>query len=551
MADQSQSNSNEPPAAETPRAAVMPVQDLPGRLVKRVDVPPDGFAVVEDSNGNARQLEGRSPAVGGVWHRISHPFGQTSTWATAVKTRQLTLRPSVTNLLTADGELVEADWLVTAEVSDAMTAYQRLIRPALVLTEARLSSALGAQAHSTLRAQVRDYLAEKLLHDPQVVASVSQALSAFLHSYLGIVGFDTLRVEHLTFHRMEERAETAAKLRSLQQRLRQGELQAQMQAIKERYQLQEFAEQMEHELEMRQLFRQEELDTLWRNIEADGVEPAVIVDQTTRLLAEKVEEADQRNETRAQQLAMRLQAEPDAAPFVDQQLAAELGDENGLRRLVSFLRYLGAAVLSAVTLFAILRPDLFGAERQLEIIAAAFGLLIAVLSLLSADWVASKARQRRMARLAELTSGRMSEAEQARVDQLVRLNTIASLKRSTDRVSAAKDALLRANERTLAADLKQIENRLGSLTRQAEVMTPVFAAQGARTQSQVQAAALADMEEKLLAQAEFLADLGAQAQERAQSSQAAAVQKLIAPLENVALEVKNLFEDRSRVLQKL
>jgi hypothetical protein len=146
-------------------ATVVPVEDLPGRWVKRVEVPPDGVAVAEDRTGSTRLLEGASPPVGGGWYRLTHPSAPNYAAVGVIKARTLTLHPSVTNLLSADGQLAAADWLVALELTDPELLYRQLIRPAEVIPVTRLALNLAAHADSKVRALAKQYLLQDLQHN--------------------------------------------------------------------------------------------------------------------------------------------------------------------------------------------------------------------------------------------------------------------------------------------------------------------------------------------------------------------------------------------------
>ncbi|HOU23279.1 MAG TPA: hypothetical protein PKW05_08935 [Anaerolineae bacterium] len=541
-----------PPSAPLPSlqhlwAVTTPVEDLPGRWVKLVDVPPEGFGIVEDRRGTTRVLDkGQSP-VGGLGYRLAHLSAPSNVAVAVIRNRSLTVHPSVPSLLSADNLLVEADWLVKIEVEDAARAYGNLIRPEQVVPLPKLTLNLSSQADPRLRHLVKEYLRDDLLHNPQVSDRLAGDLAGFLRTYLKDVGLKVVAVEQLTFLSMEDQLARAARLREFQQALREEKLRAQMQVMKEQYQLREYADRLEHDYELDKFYRADELSSLKADIEHQRIEPAQAVALVEQRLAQVSQAESEREQQGPQQLAARLEAQSTTPQLsFDSGVAANAVDERGLRKFASFLRYAGMIIASSVTLVAVLWPDRFVDERLTNLITAAAGLLVAVMTFLSADWVGNQVRVRRERWLAERAAGGLSPEARRRADRLLRAEVAGLLQRTADRVRAAKEITLRDQRRDLAADLKQLENRLGMLSGQAEVMVTVFGEGGTRLAGEVEA--LTDAGEKLMTFAQQAMELSTQVHESAQAGQVDAIAPLLPQLDNMAMEIKHALEDRQRLL---
>jgi hypothetical protein len=349
---------------------------------------------------------------------------------------------------------------------------------------------------------------------------------------------------------MEDQAERIAKLNSLQQRLREEDLREQMRQIREEHQLRDFIAKLEHETQIQKLLREDEVASIVQDLAAERTMPEQVSHAIAERVAAKAHEPVASSEARLQQLAQRLETSPDAPPKPAKETKEELENERGLRGLFGFLRNFGMVVFWGTTLATILWPHLFGDDRTPRLIIAGAGFVAALAAFLGAYWVNGKIKERRATRLAGKVSRRLSPEEKARADQLVRLNTAGLLSRAVDRVRATKDLMLRQDARDIAVDLKQIENRLGTLAKQAEVMAPAFTSTSTlKPFAPDKMAAMVDTEERLLAYSELLSDLSTRAHEAALSGTAHDVRPTATQMESAILELKSLFDDRGRILQ--
>lgn len=532
----------------------LPVSDLKGWMVKRVDVPPDGIAVAEMADGSVGLLDGARPAVGGWGYRLTHPRAPRIVAVGIIRTQSLQDSIRHTSVLTYDGKIAETDWPIRLEVSDPVTLYRHLVRPEEVVTRSRVLAMVASAAELKVRAQARQYVLNDLMARPEPVQAIQAALMPHLQYIAQSSGLRVQSAGPLTFLDMEEQAERTAKLHALQQRLREEELRDQMLQIRSEHQLREFVANIEHETQIRGLLRDDELLSIGQDLASNRLSPEQVAPILQQRIADQIRPPDEDVAVRTRQFAGRLAASANEASGSGADAKGETGreDDKGLRWLLGFLRNFGMVVFWGTTLVTVLWPHLFSDDKMPKIITAVAGFLTALAAFVGAYLVNGRIKEQRLARLAAKSAQVLSAEQRARADQLVRMSIAGLLRRSIDSVRAAKDTLLRQDIREIAIDLKQIENRLGTLAKQAEVMAPAFASIGdVNAAPPEQIVAVLDMEEKILGYAEMLQELSSQTREAALGSQESEIKPLTARMEGAILELKNLFEDRSRLLQSL
>ena len=303
----------------------------------------------------------------------------------------ITLHPVVTRLLSYDGQLIEADLLVLARLSDPRRFWQEQADSRRGLGRRDLERRLGRELQRVLGASVRRFPAQALLLGREAVQQVQREGASGLRALLQGWGMELQGIAHLGFRP----ARDAVAIEREVQAIRQAIADIHAQAAIERMDLEQMLDhaRQEMQLDLTEADRAE-VSTLAQ----EAGDPAAAWRQTLEARLERLEEA--------------VQGELDALAAGSQEAprlsALDDSTEERLSDLVAVLRVAAALVALATTAGAILFPHLIRDDTLWRLIGAGLGFLVAFLAFVS-SWVV----HRRLYRHRRERPQRLSQAQEA------------------------------------------------------------------------------------------------------------------------------------------
>ena len=229
----------------TPPAAgrAFALSELPGLLGKTLETPPDAQGVVIYSGGQARLLPaGRHTVLSAIERLQGKGAGLRAGY---VSTRPFNAQLRVPNLLSGDGELLDASLAGLVEVADPARFFTEQVIPQRAVSGSLdISSGSAPEALAVL---VRRYLAADLIHGLPT-ARLLPELQSHLEPALASQGLRLKAIRLITFLRAEDRVAVAQKALALEERLRDLKLQDEMNKIENQTQLDDFIRQVQAEV---------------------------------------------------------------------------------------------------------------------------------------------------------------------------------------------------------------------------------------------------------------------------------------------------------------
>lgn len=224
-------------------AQAIPAADLPGRVRKRLKVPPEKQGVVLKEDGASEVLPSGKHVVLSAGERLRGEGGKVM--AGLIPADSFTLRIAADNLLSGDDTLLDASLLCTVEVSDAAKFFEGQVIPRKVIQGETLD--LASQPTWEVFHITRRYLATDLISG-QAVDRMVPNIRLKLEAALNDEGIRLNFINFLSVWRAEDRVLAAEKALALQDRLREVELEEKMAKVETEAQFADFLNQLEPEI---------------------------------------------------------------------------------------------------------------------------------------------------------------------------------------------------------------------------------------------------------------------------------------------------------------
>jgi hypothetical protein len=228
----------------TPLARCYRLEELGGIIGKSLDVPPGRQGISSDLYGEVSAYPPGRRRVISVWDRLRGrgagllagyiPAGPFTAWFKA------------TNLLSGDGELVDASLLGSVEVFEAGKFFTEFVMPNGSLAGAviELNDPAVFDALSPL---VRSYAAADLAYGLPT-AALLPALPTSLNPLLSMRGLNLVAMQTISFRMASDQVEIAEKAMQMQEQLDDLAIQKEMARIENQVQLDEFIRQLDPDL---------------------------------------------------------------------------------------------------------------------------------------------------------------------------------------------------------------------------------------------------------------------------------------------------------------
>jgi len=419
--------------------------ELPGWWARRVEVGEGQRAVLVQEGGELKVLPPGRHLVGGL---LASLRGQGRVRDVAIIGRmEFPLHLSVGGLLTGDGELVEADFLLRLRIADPAAFYHAFAKDREALTTADLAALIAEKAESPLKGAVRHYIARDLRYTDQVACRIAADLSGFLASCMEPAGLKLEGLGFLAFFTAEEAVKRAQALRSLRHALRSEEMKERIQAARSEKELQDILKQLEHEYRLRDLFRREELESIREEILAQGVGDVEAFD---RVLQKRLGELQESLLVRFDKLLRRLGFEEKKPDRLKK-----------LGRWVNILKAMGYIIISVTTLLTVFMPEFFEDPRLPRIITATVGLFLAIIAILSSFWMERRVKRGREEALrAQVGMRRANPPRKRALERLVRARVEGELEKASLSLKEAWTKAYRGALRPLSTPLRTFEREL-------------------------------------------------------------------------------------------
>lgn len=404
-----------------------PEEAIAGRLARYIVVPEGQVAVI--LRNGVRALPAPGPhRILSAWEAL---LGRLTPSIWSLSQRTITLHPGVARLLSYDGQLVQADLLVLARISDPVRFWQEQAAGWPTLRQRDLERSLGRELRPVLQTTVRGFPIQTLLLQPQAIQQVQGEIGQGLRAILQGWGMELQGVAHLGF----QPARDAVKIEREVQAIR-GEL-ADIRA-------QAVIERMDREQMLEHARREMGLDLS----EADQAEMQALAQEA----GDPVDAWRQALEARLERLEEMAQDQMDAQVGFDvatPSLPAPLHDpvEESLSDLVAVLRVVAALIVLVTTVGAIFFPHLIQDDTVWRLVGAGVGCLVAILALVSSWVVHRRLHRHRAERLHRLSQAREAaeRADYLAREQKIREYLVERLRRVAANCDQAWRALFRQN----------------------------------------------------------------------------------------------------------
>lgn len=473
--------------------------ELPGWWGKTLEVPADRQAVtVWDDHTDV--LKPRSYTFAGLGRSRPDDIA-------LVYDGPITLRPTIGGLLSADDQLLEAEFQVQAQVTDPARFYTAVARGYEELTLGELSAMVAAEVEKRLQNLARRYTTDVLCQDDSVASKVAGDLRGFVAAYLEPLGVAVRGLRHVTFRRAEDAVKRAEVLAQLRSRLRESQIKERLGAVQSRADFIDAVEQIAHEQDLRDLFRQEEWEMLagqvWDEEFAAAGESAVANGrQAAASLDEKLAVLEDQLVARFEILLRKVGYE---TPEEHTHLQAIEDTIKDLERWITVLRSLGMFIIFGTALITFFMPEFFPDDRLPRIITSMAGLILALLSFASALWLHGQVKGHRHTLRTAKSQKEVKPAQRQAAERLVRTRVTGALQQVD---SNLEQAWLRAYEgaaRDMATQLRKLRNKTRDL--QEEIENANYVASTYLTQDKIptgQLQAMLEIDEGLLTRTDVL-----------------------------------------------
>lgn len=231
---------NQPSAANLPLGRTFRLEDLPGRISKKLVVPPGRLGVVIYPDGSSRTFPPGEHRLLSAWQRLQGKgIGMTVGY---LRPGEIAAGARLACLLSGDRELLDAHLVCLLEIQDAVRFFSEFVAPRGELRETILE--LDPQLLQEALGAITTHYAAIDLEQGRVSAPLLAQIRPHLELLLGKQGLSLKEIHPLIFSRAENRAVIAQKTQELAERLQDVELQAKMAAIENQVQLDDFLQQV-------------------------------------------------------------------------------------------------------------------------------------------------------------------------------------------------------------------------------------------------------------------------------------------------------------------
>lgn len=220
--------------------AYLSVEAAPGQQRQQLTVPELHWAVVQNREG-VQVLPPGLHTLLSAWDRF---LGRGAPPVWLMPQGALTMQPVVTNLLSFDQQMMEADMLIQARIFDPLRLWQELVTGQVSLERQQVERELARRMQPVLSKHVRQYLPDALQHQTQPADEIQRAITPSLRALLENWGLELLAVTHLGVRPALEVTEIQRQRQAIEQRLADLRLQGQIDEMERDIILQQAREDM-------------------------------------------------------------------------------------------------------------------------------------------------------------------------------------------------------------------------------------------------------------------------------------------------------------------
>jgi len=251
--------------------------DVPGLLTKGLIIEHGTKAILFQRGKYVGELKEGVKDVGGLLSRINNFNTNVPASVILMDAGDITQDIEVTNILTQDNIPVNVKFRISLQVVDPDSFYLNLFKTKKKFTLVELRESLSFELANAIATLVAGYNTEDLFGNPQLRQSIESDITKLLEDILNRVGLKIVQLRLIQFTSEEyerirrERgktklAEAVIEIREdrikLQKRLRDSLTQEKMDSFKSEKDLEEYIRQTEHELGIKEVVRQDEMQTL-------------------------------------------------------------------------------------------------------------------------------------------------------------------------------------------------------------------------------------------------------------------------------------------------
>ena len=522
---------------DTLLASVWSINELPGWLSKTLRVPKGHTGLLVRRDRSIEVLDSVVGKLAGFRRRVGR--GSNLRAAAALDAREFTLQPRIERLMTGDDKLVEAEFLLTAQVEDGARFYDQVLHGKKALYASDLANRIAVETESSLQALGKEYASADLYGDPGVVSRVSGRLQALLSEGLKLKGLRLVSLQHLLFRDRVGELERLERARSLERRLREEETKSRLEKVRSEKELEDALRQLEHEYELREIIREKEMERLKAQFAQGGPAAGLVADSAAEIVHEEMVALEDRIGDQMHKEFLRL----------EQDIGEAETGPNRKKQAEVALRIVAIILTVAELALAFLGPDWI---RQNERPVLTLVLLLLPLALVVLAIVVLRMFQRREEPLrgmpARLRVGLPSNRVQA--DRVVRAHIGRELRKLMNSLAEARSSAFDLGLKEWAAQVKKTENKADVLRRQVE--NAQYGGADYFTRDKVSATNLARMvefDQEILGEAEIMTHLAAEALQHLKTEDAASADEIVKQVDLEVNALSNRFSDRDAFLR--
>jgi hypothetical protein len=522
---------------DTLLASVWSIDELPGWLSKTLRVPKGHTGLLIKRDRSIELMESVVGKLTGFRRRLGR--GSDLRAAAAVEAREFTLQPRVERLMAGDQRLVEAEFLLTAQVEDATRFYDQVLHGKKTLYASDLANRIAVDTEGSLQALVKEYASSDLYGDPGVVSRISGRLQALLTDSLKLMGLRLVSLQHLLFRDRVGELERLERARPLERRLREEQTKSRLEKVRSAKELEDALRQLEHEYELRAIIREQEMEKLKAQFAAPGAAAGDVADSAADVVHQEIVALEDRIGDQMHKEFLRLEQdieEADTGP-------------NRKKQAEVALRIVAIILTVAELALAFLGPDWI---RQNERPVLTLILLLLPLALVVLAIVVLRMFQREEESLrgmpARLRVGLPTSRVQA--DRTVRAHIGRELRKLMTTLAEARSDAVGLGLKEWASQVKKTENKADVLRRQVE--NAQYGGADYFTKDKVSAVNLArmvDFDQEMLEEAEMLTHLTAEALQHLKVENAESANDIVKQVDLELNALSNRFSDRDAFLR--
>lgn len=383
--------------AQQELVAYLTAEQTPGARSRQLTVPDQHVALVQERRGMEVLPPGTHRLLSG-WD-VFLGRGAPPVWL--MPQGAITMQPAVTNLLSFDRQMMEADMLIQTRIVDPQRLWQELVGGQVSLERRQVEHELARRLQPVLGKHVRQYLPDALQHQAEPVDEIQRVAMPSLRAILEGWGLELLAVTYLGVRPALDVVDIQRQRQAIEQKLADLRLQGQIDDLEREHILQHARDEMV-------LSEADEVRIQMLSEERNALEAL------TQVLQERLQRLENTVHDRLDQLA-------GAPPARDQAAAVPSASANHtverMEDWVSVLRLLGSGLALLTTASVIFFPHVFPDQRGLELAAVSFGFLAALLAFIG-SWAVHRQIHRHQARArASATQAEQAAERQARIDQ--------------------------------------------------------------------------------------------------------------------------------------